>query len=116
VVADLRSRCSHREKQAWLFAHLKEDRYGNRAQLVSQRLQRLLDQVNQDPTIVANHSWRHRARTLLERAGILPSVADWFVGHARQGEGLSRYSQGPSQEQLIEAAKAIPLPNNRRSR
>ncbi len=96
----------------WLFAHLATDRYGSRAQIQSQRLNRVLDKVNANPDVVANHSWRHRARTLLERADISPWVADWFVGHARQGEGLSRYSQGPSQAQLIEAAKAIPLPGD----
>ena len=95
----------------WLFEHLTADLYGNRAQSLSERLNSLLDKVNDDPRLVANHSWRHRARTLLERADISPSVADWFVGHARPGEGLSRYSQGPSKEQLIEAARAIPLPS-----
>ena len=107
VRADLQARLGNTD---WLFPHLTADRYGDRAQALSKRLNRLLDQVNSDPNLAANHSWRHRARTLLEHAGISPWVSDWFVGHARQGEGLSRYSQGPSQEQLIAAARAIPLP------
>ncbi len=111
VCADLQARSGNPE---WVFPHLTADSYGNRAQFVSQRLSRALDKVNPDPTLVANHSWRHRARTLLEHAGISPWVADWYMGHTRQGEGLGRYSQGPSQEQLIEAARAIPLPMARR--
>jgi hypothetical protein len=63
-----------------------------------------------DPTLVADHSWRHRARTLMEHAGVTPWVADAVLGHARPGEGLSRYSAGPSEEQRIEAVKAITLP------
>jgi hypothetical protein len=35
---------------------------------------------------------------------------DAVLGHARPGEGLSRYSEGLSEEQRIEAVKAITLP------
>ncbi len=109
VLADLRARLGNSD---WLFPHLTAGRYGNRAQALSKRLNRILDQVNNDPQVVANHSWRHRARTLLDHAGITPWAADGFIGHARPGEGLGRYSRGPSKEQLIEAARAIPLPDS----
>jgi hypothetical protein len=46
----------------------------------------------------------------MEHAGVTPWVADAVLGHARPGEGLSRYSAGPSEEQRIEAVKAITLP------
>jgi hypothetical protein len=51
-----------------------------------------------------------RARTLIEHAGVTPWVADAVLGHARPGEGSSRYSEGPSDKQRIEAVKAITLP------
>jgi hypothetical protein len=35
---------------------------------------------------------------------------DAVLGHARPGEGLGRYSAGSSEEQRIEAVKAITLP------
>jgi hypothetical protein len=53
---------------------------------------------------------RHRCRTLQEAAGILPWTSDYFMGQTRPGEGLGRYSR-PSEAQLIEAAKAVPLPS-----
>jgi len=70
VITDLRARLGNNE---WLFEHLKGDRYGNKAQIVSKRLNRLLDKINSDPTLVANHSWRHRARTRLG-CGLRPSL------------------------------------------
>jgi hypothetical protein len=93
-----------------LFPSLEADRYGKRSQALSKRLGRLLRQTVKDDSLVAAHGWRHRARTLAERGGIEPWVADWFFGHARPGEGLARYSQGPSKEDLLRVAGAIPLP------
>ncbi len=95
--------------EQWLFDALTSDRYGNRAQALSKRFNRELDKIVDDPTLVAGHSWRHRARTLMERGGIDPWVYDWFIGHERPGEGLSRYSKGPSEEQLIAVARVIPF-------
>jgi hypothetical protein len=63
-----------------------------------------------DRALVADHSWRHRARTLLEHADIRPATADAFLRHRRPGERLGRYSEGPSNAQLVEAAKSIHLP------
>jgi integrase len=60
----------------------------------------------------AAHSWRHRAATLLEQGDIPPHLISWFLGHERLGESLGRYSKGPSDAQLIEAAKAITIPNH----
>jgi|GEM_PF-6615392 len=94
-----------------VFPELGEGRYGKLSQALSKRLGRLLRQSVKDPSLVAAHSWRHRARTLAERAGIQPWVADAFFGHKRPGEGLGRYSQGPSEAQLLDVATAIPLPS-----
>ena len=94
-----------------VFYELPLDRYGQRSRAMEQRLRLRLRRVmgNTDPTLTAQHGWRHRARTCLEQAAIAPSVADWIMGHARPGIGLSTYSK-PSDQQLIEAARAIPLP------
>ena len=46
----------------------------------------------------------------MEHANVAPWVADAVLGHARPGEGLGRYSEGPSDKQRIEAVKAITLP------
>lgn len=82
-----------------------------RSSAVSQRLGRYLDKhLASDNALVAGHSWRHRARTLLEHGNVAPWVADTMMGHKRPGEGLSRYSQGPSEDQLIDAAKCLVLP------
>jgi integrase len=111
VVVELRSRTSKSNGQVPLFSDLRANKYGRAGQLVSNRLGRVVRSISDDPALVAAHSWRHRGRTLAERAGIIPSTADWFFGHARPGEGLGRYSQGPSDDQLIAVAKAVPLPS-----
>ncbi|MFC7553468.1 tyrosine-type recombinase/integrase [Pseudoroseomonas wenyumeiae] len=86
-------------------------RITKRSSAISQRLGRYLDKhVSSDESLVAGHSWRHRARTLLEHGGVEPWVADALMGHERAGEGLSRYSKGPSAEQLLEAARNLRLP------
>jgi hypothetical protein len=46
----------------------------------------------------------------MEAAGVPPWTQDWFVGQRRPGEGLGRYSK-PSDAQLIETARAVPLPS-----
>lgn len=107
VLQNIESRLGH---ERWLFDALSDDRYGNRAQALSKRANRMLDKIIDDPALVAGHSWRHRARTLMEHGGIDPWTCDWFIGHERPGEGFNRYSTGPSEEQLIAAARAIPFP------
>jgi integrase len=95
-----------------LFHELEADRFGDFGSALSKRVGRKLRSIGlTDPALVADHSWRHRARTLMEHAGVTPWVADAVLGHARPGEGLSRYSAGPSEEQRIEAVKAITLPS-----
>lgn len=111
VLAQLRVLVKGKKPQAYVFSRLTGEQ-GKRSALLSKRLATVLRKISMDPSLVAGHSWRHRARTLLERGGIKPWVADWFVGHKRNGEGLGRYSEGPSDEQLIEAAEAITLPDH----
>jgi len=108
TVAEITSRLSG--EPGAIFDNLTSNKYGTRSPAVSQRLGRRLDKVTKDRTLVAGHSWRHTVRTQLEHGGIDPWTADWFVGHKRFGEGLGRYSKGPSDEQLLEAARAIKLP------
>jgi integrase len=94
-----------------LFHELTANRFGDYSQALSTRMARRLRSIGlTDPALVADHSWRHRARTLMEHADVSPWVADALLGHARPGEGLGRYSAGPSDAQLIEAVKAIKLP------
>jgi integrase len=96
---------------AKLFHELKPDRFGDYGSALSKRVGRKLRSIGlTDPHLVADHSWRHRARTLMEHAGVMPWVADAVIGHKRPGEGLGRYSKGPSDEQLTSAVKTIPLP------
>jgi hypothetical protein len=94
-----------------VFHELPLDRFGDRSRQLSQRMGHRLrhDLGIVDPALASAHSWRHRARTLMEGAGIPPWTSDWIMGHQRGGEGLSRYSK-PSDQQLIEAVKAVPLP------
>jgi integrase len=93
-----------------LFPEYPLDRYRKRSKPVSQRLGRLLRKAVQDERVVAAHGWRHRGRDLAEKNGVEPWVADWFFGHARPGEGLARYSKGPSEADLLRVAHALPLP------
>ncbi|MGG5889817.1 tyrosine-type recombinase/integrase [Falsiroseomonas sp. HC035] len=93
-----------------LFPELSSDRFGKVSQPMSKRLGRLLRVSVKDKAVVAAHSWRHRGRTLAEQSDIPAEIADYFFGHKRPGEGLGRYSHGPSDEQLLRVARAVPLP------
>lgn len=96
---------------ARLFHELQPDRFGDLGSALGKRVGRKLRAIGlTDPALVAEHSWRHRARTLMEHADIMPWIADAVLGHARPGEGLGRYSAGPSDGQRIEAVKSITLP------
>jgi integrase len=114
VVAEVRSmlreRCSASSDGA-VFHELPADRNGDRSRALTKRLGWALREKLHiaDRSLVAAHGWRHRARTKLEAASISPWTADFFLGHMRYGEGLSRYSK-PSDEQLVKAARAVPLP------
>ena len=97
--------------QAALFPELSTDKLGARGKALRRDMVRRLRALGmKDTSLTANHSWRHRARTLMEQADVSPSVADFVIGHARPGQGLGRYSQGPSDAQLIAAVRAVPLP------
>jgi integrase len=92
-----------------IFSELEANEYGQVSQALSKRLGRALREITKDKALVGAHSWRHRARTYVEAASINPVTADYFFGHERPGEGLKRYST-PSDAQLMEVARAIPLP------
>jgi integrase len=113
VVALLKARLTAASAagQASLFPELPADKLGAKGNALRQSMVRKLRALGmKDTSLVANHSWRHRARTLMEQADVAPWVADFVIGHARPGQGLGRYSQGPSDAQLIAAVKAVPLP------
>ncbi|TPW26358.1 tyrosine-type recombinase/integrase [Pararhizobium mangrovi] len=75
------------------------------------RVARALDKINDVPEIVANHSWRYRAVKLIEIGGdIERHIADYFVGHKQQGQGLGRYYTGPNPPKLLRAARKVTLP------
>jgi integrase len=97
--------------QERVFHELRADRLGRYSARLQNRLGWRMRRVAGllDPALVPAHSWRHRARTLLEAAEVPPWTADAFMGHKRPGEGLGRYSK-PSDAQLVLAAQAIPLP------
>jgi integrase len=108
----LRSRVQGQESPSSpMFPELQPDKHGDRAPMLASRLRTVLRRKLgiADKSLVGAHSLRHRARTMLEAAGVSPWASDAYMGHRRQGEGLSRYSK-PSEEQLIQAARAIPLP------
>ncbi|PWC29434.1 hypothetical protein CR165_05630 [Pseudoroseomonas aestuarii] len=115
-VVEMLGRRSEASTDGFIFYELPDftesnGRKGKRSSAVSQRLGRYLDKhLVSDETLVAGHSWRHRARTLLEHGGIDPWVADALMGHRRPGEGLGRYSRGPSDQQLLHAASTLRLP------
>src|SRR5262249_50888614 len=99
------------EDKVRLFHELEADRFGDFGSALSKRVGRKLRGIGlTDPSLVADHSWRHRARTLMEHADVSPWVADALLGHARPGEGLGRYSKGPSDTQLGAAVGGIVMP------
>lgn len=96
-----------------LFPEYPPNQLGDRYNALSKRLGRILKKVSKDPQLVPAHSWRHRARSELERAGIRPAVADTFIGHERPGMGLGNYYK-PEDWELIPAAEALPIPSIKR--
>ncbi len=110
LLIELAARTVRGTKSDYAFPSLKTDNFGKRSRPVTKRLGRVLRGVIEDQQLVAAHGWRHRARTRLERAGVSPATCDWLIGHERVGEGLKRYSEGPSDEQLIEAVTKIGIP------
>jgi integrase len=108
VVAVLRERVSVDALRP-MFPEFEADDYGKVSQALSKRLGRLLRKSVKDTGLVAAHGWRHRGRTLVEAAGIMPMTADYFFGHERPGVGLSNYST-PADDQLLAVARAMPLP------
>lgn len=81
-----------------------------RGNAYKKRVGRLVDKIDPDPLLVANHSWRYRAVKLLGDGGIDRHIADYFVGHAQKGEGLRRYYKGNFQQHVLEAARLITIP------
>jgi integrase len=113
VVAMLKTRLAEAQgaPDGALFPELPTDKLGARGKALRRDMVRRLRALGmKDTSLTANHSWRHRARTLMEQADVSPWVADFVIGHARPGQGLGRYSQGPSDAQLIAAVRAVPLP------
>lgn len=92
-----------------LFPEYPPNQYGDRYNALSKRLGRRLRSLSDDPGLTGAHSWRHRAKGLLERAGVRLSVQDQFLGHASPGVGLGTYYKA-TLEELVEAAKAMHLP------
>ena len=82
-----------------MFPELQPDKHGDRAPMLASRLRTVLRRKLgiADPSLVGAHSLRHRARTLLEAAGVSPWASDAYMGHRRQGEGL---------EPVLEAVRA----------
>jgi integrase len=111
VVSMLQKRLPKAVEAGVLFPELPTDKLGARGKALRRDMVRRLRALGmKDPSLTANHSWRHRARTLMEQADVSPSVADFVIGHARPGQGLGRYSQGPSDAQMIAAVRTVPLP------
>jgi integrase len=109
VVSMLRARAT--AKHAYIFHELEDVRWGDRSVELSKRLGRRLRSFGfTDKGLVAGHSWRHRGATLIEQAGVARDTQDAVLGHQRAGMGRGRYSRGPSDEQLVEAVKALRLP------
>jgi integrase len=108
TVGEINARLS--AEPEYIFEGLSANKYDSFGPAVSKRLGRRLRKVTDDPELVAGHSWRHTVSTQLEHGGVDRSTADWFVGHKRPGESLGRYSKGPSDEQLLEAARSITFP------
>jgi len=108
----LRGKVAQAQPSGFIFQSLKADKRGKRSHQVSKRFGIALRRISEDGSLAASHSWRHRAVTLLERGGVAVATIDWLIGHERPGEGLGRYSEGPSDEQLIEGARHIHVPEH----
>ncbi|GAA0785366.1 hypothetical protein E1180_18320 [Roseibium denhamense] len=108
----LRNKAEQVQPGEYIFQSLKTDERGKRTHQISKRFGIALRRISDDERIVASHSWRYRARTLLERGGVYVATSDWLIGHERPGEGLGRYSEGPSDDQLIDGARHIFVPEH----
>lgn len=106
VIADLDARMSGER----IFETLTSDPNGRYGPGLTRRMSYRIRKITDDVNLVAAHSWRHRAATLLEQGGIQPWIAATFLGHARSGMTLGTYSKGASDEQLLECARVLPLP------
>lgn len=91
------------------FPEYAANSYGDRYNALSKRLGRRLRGFSKDPELTQAHSWRHRAKGLLERAGVRHAVQDTFLGHSLPGEGATYYNA--TNEELRKAAKALRLPD-----
>lgn len=110
-VADALAERARHKHASRIFPTLTPSSNGSLSSALGKRLARVCDRVTPDSSLVANHSWRHRAATRMEQGGVPVNVMETVSGRKREGEGLGRYSQGPSEDQLIAAVKAIGLPN-----
>jgi integrase len=110
-VAEKLAARAHSRDAGRIFPSLTPSTNGKLSSALSKRLGRVCDRVNKDPSLVANHSWRNRAATRMERGGVPVHIMETVSGRKREGEGLGRYSQGPSEDQMVAAVKAIGLPD-----
>ena len=96
-------------KDSPVFPDFKPDANGNRYGAVSKRLSRRLRSFSEAPDLAPAHSWRHRAKGLLERAGLRQVTQELYLGHELSSFGHRNYYTG-SIEELVEAARALHLP------
>jgi integrase len=112
VEASLVAELKRRMAEEYVFNHVGDQINQNgRGSAYKKRVTRLVDLIDEDPSLVANHSWRNRAVKLLELGGANRHIADYFVGHVQQGEGLRRYFKDGNLPKLLKAAKLITLPS-----
>lgn len=113
TVEMLRSRLAarHNDAEDWFFPeYIPRNKHGSASAPLSQRLRRYRDkQIGEDPTVVGGHSWRHRARTIAERANERTSLINAFFGHNLDTEGQD-YIGTESRIELLRIAGALRLP------
>lgn len=103
-----------KDTEAPLWPTLKADKHGSLSRAMSKRWGRWMrEALKPREGLVAAHAWRHRARPLMERAKVRAAAQDAFLGHKGPGVGWGTY-YSPSEEELMEAARAMYPPKGSR--
>jgi integrase len=109
-IASTIRRLSGGRKSGFLFAHLDEDRYGNRGDAIGKRFGRLKADMGH-PATKTFHSIRHTVTAMLEAAHVPENLSADIVGHKKSTMTYGLYSgRGATRELLPGAIRKLRYP------